>query len=68
MNDPKLDKPSRFNRNDLVYLAGLVLLFTGIALEYTLGWALLVTGVVLTGVSIATSFFMTWLSTSLKGK
>jgi len=53
----------RFSRNDLLYCIGLILLFTGLTLRsYSL--ALIVIGAILTGVSIATSFFVTWLSAS----
>jgi hypothetical protein len=53
---------SRFDRNTLVYLTGLCMLFIGLSAVYSMGIALLVVGATLTGVSIATSFFVTWLS------
>lgn len=52
----------RFNRNELVYVAGLLFLFSGVAVVFSLGMALLVLGAVLTGINIATSFFVTWLA------
>jgi hypothetical protein len=58
----------RFSRNDLVYWAGLLLLFTGFALVYSFGMACLVLGAVITAVNIATSFFVTWLSTMREKK
>lgn len=62
--DPASSSPNipRFSRNDLVYLAGLLLLFAGVAATFSWGVALLVLGAVITGVNIATSFFVTWLS------
>lgn len=64
--DPK--PAARFDRNTLVYLAGLVCLFAGIAQEYSWGIALIVLGALVTGVSIATSFFITWLAVTAKEK
>lgn len=55
-----------FNRNDLAYLAGLSLLFSGIAREFSWGMALIVIGAVVTGTGIATSFYVTWLSSRMK--
>jgi len=66
---PIAPSPSpRFSRNDLVYLAGLLCLFTGLAAVYSWGVALIVLGAVLTGVSILSSFFVTWLSTRVSKK
>lgn len=54
------------NRNDLVYLVGLLFLFTGIASEFSWGAALIVIGAIVTGAGIATSFYVTWLSSRTK--
>jgi len=65
---PVPQPPSRFDRNTLVYLAGLACLFAGVAQEYSWGIALIVLGTLVTTVSIATSFFVTWLSVTAKEK
>lgn len=54
------------DRADFVYLTGLLLLFAGIALEFSFGAALMAIGAIVTIVSIATSFFVTWLSSRAK--
>jgi len=59
---------TRFSRNDVVYFAGLLFLFAGLAVVYSWGIALIVLGAVLTGVSILSSFFVTWLSTRVSKK
>lgn len=59
---------SRFSRNDMVYLTGLLFLFTGLVQVYGWGVALIVIGAIVTSVGIAASFFLTWLSTKVKGK
>ena len=61
LNEPARPSP-RFSGNDQVYLAGLLLLFVGIGWEISWGMAFLVLGAILTGVSIATSFFVTYLA------
>lgn len=69
MTGPAPEKKAfRFSRNDMVYLVGLLFLFAGIAHEYSWGMALIILGAVLTSVSIATSFFVTWLSTRIPTK
>lgn len=55
-----------YNRNDLAYLAGLLFLFSGITLEFSWGTALIVIGAIVTGIGIATSFYVTWLSSRTK--
>lgn len=67
MKDTPRPQP-RFSGNDQVYLAGLLLLFVGIVWEVSWGMALLVVGAILTGVSIATSFFVTWLTVRKEAK
>ena len=57
---------SRFDRNAQVYVAGLLSLFAGLAQLYSWGVALTVRGSILIGVSVASSFFVTWLSTRIK--
>ena len=64
-----VQKPAaRFSRNDLVYWAGLALLFLGVGFIYGFFWAMLVLGAILTSVSIANSFFITWLAVTVKEK
>ena len=64
-----VEKPTaRFHSNDLVYPAGLVFLFAGVAWVFSLGMAFLILGAVLTLVNIATSFFVTWLAVTVKEK
>jgi phage shock protein PspC (stress-responsive transcriptional regulator) len=58
----------RFRGNDQIYLAGLLFLFAGLAAQYSWSVALIVIGAILTGVSIGTSFFVTWLSTRIPTK
>ena len=53
---------SRFSRNDLFLFGSLALLFAGLALRSGLDMALIVVGAILTGINVATSFFVTWLS------
>lgn len=65
MNQSPVPAP-RFDRNTLLYWAGLCLLFGGIWLRYGLSLALIMIGALLTGVSVATSFFVTWLSSKEK--
>lgn len=55
-----------YNRNDLAYLAGLLFLFSGITREFSWGAALIVIGAIVTGTGIATSFYVTWLSSRTK--
>ena len=52
----------RFSRNDLFLFASLALLFVGLALRSGLDMALIVVGAILTGINVATSFFVTWMS------
>jgi hypothetical protein len=54
---------SRFSRNDLFLFSSLALLFVGLALRDGIDMALIVVGAILTVVNVATSFFVTWLST-----
>jgi hypothetical protein len=68
MPESKQPPAPRFDRNDLVYWAGLALLFLGVGFIYGLFWAMLVLGTILTSVSIATSFFITWLAVTVKEK
>lgn len=59
------DTPSvepRFSRNDVFYAASLLALFVGLVLQYGLSLALVVIGAVGVSTSVATSFFVTWLS------
>ena len=61
MNTPQ--KPdARFDSNDILFYVGLLLM--GIGLAFGVSWqtALIVVGALIAGTSIATSFFVTWLS------
>lgn len=51
----------RFDSNAGLYL-GLLVLFVGIAVKYSLADALIVIGAIVAAISVATSFFVTWLS------
>ena len=52
----------RFSGNDLFFFSSLALLFVGLALRHGIDVALIVVGAILTTTSVATSFFVTWLS------
>jgi len=52
----------RFSGNVLLYPTGLGILFTGVWLHDSFALALIVIGTIVVSVSIATSFFVTWLS------
>lgn len=54
----------RFDRNEIAFCIGLILMMIGIATLVGWGWAALITGAVLSAVSVASSFFVTWLSRS----
>ncbi len=56
------------DKNLLAYLFGLAILFYGLYLQYGWAVALIIIGSVLTSVSVATSFFVTWLSTKVASK
>jgi len=49
-------------RQEILYYASLAILFAGLSLQYGLGVALIGLGAVGVAVSVATSFFVTWLS------
>lgn len=66
MTPQTMPPPSRFDRNAQVYVVGLVFLFAGLAHLYSWGVASTVIGSILIGVSVASSFFVTWLSTRIK--
>jgi hypothetical protein len=64
-----VEKPAaRFDRNTQVYGLGLLLLGLGLTLQVGVAMALIVLGAILTGVGIATSFFITWLAVTVKEK
>ena len=50
-------------RQDQFYYASLVALFTGLWIQFSPAIALIVLGAIGSGVSIASSFFVTWLAT-----
>ena len=56
------------DRNQLAYWFGLLLLFAGIRLKFDLGTALIVLGSVEVVVSVATAFFVTGLSATIRPK
>lgn len=55
-------KEINIDKNLFAYLFGLFSLFYGLILQYGWAFALIVIGSILICVSIATSFFVTWLS------
>ena len=59
---PAASKPARFSRNDWFYFGSLLLLFAGVAWQYSPALALIVIGALGVGISAVTSFFVTWLS------
>lgn len=65
LNTPPGDQ-TRFDRNDRVYMAGLLILFAGLANLFSIGAALAVIGGIVIFVSVASSFFVTWLSTQVQ--
>jgi hypothetical protein len=54
----------KFDPQDMVYYAGLTMLFVGLALVVSVGTALSVVGAVLTGVSLVNSYVRILLSRS----
>ncbi len=61
-----IEKTSRFRRNDVFYFASLLVLFIGLFVEFGAGVALVVMGTLGVVISVATSFFVTWLSSREK--
>ena len=64
---PDTDKSSRslgrpLGATEWAYLLGLLFLAVGIAIQFSIGTALIVVGGILTVTSIGTSFFVTWLA------
>lgn len=59
---PQIPKPSRFDRNDYSYIAGLILL--GIGLAFSVSWAaaLVVVGATLAAVGLVNSYVIVWKS------
>lgn len=48
--------------NDWFYYCGLVLLFSGLSLEISIGTALIVIGAIVAAVAVANSYIAVWLS------
>jgi hypothetical protein len=57
---------TRFDRNTQIYGLGLLFLLFGLLLQWGVAIALIVVGAILIIVSIATSFFITWLTVERK--
>lgn len=54
------------DRNEITYWLGLLMLFTGLAIRVSVATALIVAGATVLATSVASSFFVTWLSTTEK--
>lgn len=54
------------DRNEVTYWFGLLLLFVGLAIRVSVATALIVSGAIVLTTSVASSFFVTWLSTTEK--
>jgi len=54
-------KSKKIDLNDVIYYAGLAMLFAGLALTVSIGVALIVVGSVLAGVSLANSYVIIYL-------
>ena len=52
----------KFDENDVIFYAGLGMLFAGLALVVSVGTALVVVGAVLAGVALANSYVRIWMS------
>lgn len=49
-------------QNDVTYVAGLICLFAGLTIYFSIATALIVVGAVMTAESVITSYLATWLS------
>jgi hypothetical protein len=54
------------DRNEVTYWLGLGMLFAGVALRVSTATALIVAGAIVLVTSVASSFFVTWLSAEKK--
>ena len=52
----------KLDANDLIYYAGLAMLFAGLAFTVSVGTALIVVGAVLAGVALTNSYALVWMS------